>query len=163
MHRKEKLQAQWIPFQEHQMKKTYPYIISSFLYIYKSIIILDLEFDWCGIGEVWKIYWILDVCSPQKYFLVQQKCSLFLNRFLLAIQACLLYKHEANIRGGGKTVHVVCKYLSGSQLKKRALGAVGVTPLPLITTLYPCWSVDISFKDDITGILLLGVPFMYVY
>ncbi len=62
------------------MKKTYPYIISSFLY--KSIIILVLEFDCYGIGEVWKIYRILDVSSSTVVFSVfsikiQRKLSLF--------------------------------------------------------------------------------------
>jgi hypothetical protein len=32
-------------------------------------------------------------------------------------------------------------------------GRSGVRPLPLTTTLFPSWSVDISFKDDVTVIL----------
>jgi hypothetical protein len=31
---------------------------------------------------------------------------------------------------------------------------------PLSTTLFPRWSVDISYKDDVTVILLLGASFM---
>ena len=51
------------------MMKTYPYFISSF-FMYKSIIILDLEFDCYGIGEVWKIYRISDVSSSTEVFSV---------------------------------------------------------------------------------------------
>ncbi len=43
---------------------------------------------------------------------------------------------------------------------REGVGAGGVTPLPLITTLIPSCSVDISFKDDVTVILLLAVSFM---
>jgi hypothetical protein len=50
-----------------------------------------------------------------------------------------------------KSVHVVFKYLSKSLLL--------LTP-----TLFPGLSVDISFKDDVTVIFLLGVSFMiYVW
>ncbi len=31
---------------------------------------------------------------------------------------------------------------------------------PLVSTLFPTWSVDISFKDDVTVILLLDVSFL---
>jgi hypothetical protein len=55
-----------------------------------------------------------------------------------------------NIRDGGKTVHVVFKYLKG--------GGGGVPPVT--TTHFLGCSVDISFKDDITVILLLNVSFM---
>jgi hypothetical protein len=55
-------------------------------------------------------------------------------------------RHEANIRFGLKTVHVVFKYLS--------MGAGGGTP----TTLLPHPYVDISLKDD-AAVILLRDPF----
>jgi hypothetical protein len=58
-----------------------------------------------------------------------------------------------NIRREGKTVHVVFKYLSRLQDRR-----VGIYPLTAI--LFLSWSIDISFYDDVTGILLLGVSFM---
>jgi hypothetical protein len=45
-----------------------------------------------------------------------------------------------NSLGGGKPVHVIFKYL--------------------FTNLFPSLSVDISFEDDVTVILLLDVSFM---
>jgi hypothetical protein len=54
--------------------------------------------------------------------------------------------HESNIRDGGKTVHVVHKYLFRS-LKYERVGAGGVTPRPQFD--------PSSFKDDVTIILLL--------
>jgi hypothetical protein len=56
---------------------------------------------------------------------------------LMTMPSCgisLLCVHEANIRGGGKTVHVVFKYLSRN-LSRRGFGAARVTP-PSPTTLY---------------------------
>jgi hypothetical protein len=52
-----------------------------------------------------------------------------------------------------KTAHVVFKHMCRSLL---CTGVGGVTPFPLITTLFPSRSVDISYKDDVTVILLLG-------
>jgi hypothetical protein len=44
---------------------------------------------------------------------------------------------------------------------ERGIGAGGVRPSPLNTTLFPSYIfVDISFEDDVTVILLLGVSFM---
>jgi hypothetical protein len=43
-------------------------------------------------------------------------------------------RNKANIRDGGKTVHVVFKYLSRSLLVERGgMGAGRVTPFPLTT------------------------------
>jgi hypothetical protein len=69
--------------------------------------------------------------------------------------------HEENIRDGGKTVHVVFKYLSRSLLLK-GVGAGAVSPPShphhqLISQL-----IRISFKDDITIILLLSVSFLVI-
>ncbi len=58
-----------------------------------------------------------------------------------------------------KIVHVVFKYLPRSLLLK-GVAADGVMPPPLNTTRFPSWFVDISFKDDITVVLLPGVPFV---
>jgi hypothetical protein len=59
--------------------------------------------------------------------------------------------NEENIRGGEKTVHVVCP-----EARKRWV-AGGVTPSPLSTTQFASLSVDISFKDDVTVILRLDI------
>ncbi len=39
-------------------------------------------------------------------------------------------------------------------------GAGGVTPPPLTITLFPRWSVDISFKDDVTVILRFDASYI---
>jgi hypothetical protein len=70
-----------------------------------------------------------------------------------AIYCTVQYKHEANIQSGGKNVHVGIIYLSRNLLVERG-GVGGVTPPPYATTLFPSWPVDISFKDDVTIILL---------
>ncbi len=57
--------------------------------------------------------------------------------------------HEANIRGGGKAVHVVFKTPAGVR-------EGGIMPFTLTTTLLLSGSVDIWFKDDVTVILPLG-------
>ncbi len=51
------------------------------------------------------------------------------------------------------------KYLSRSLLRK-GVWTSGVTPPKLTTTLFPIWSGNISFTDDVAVILLLGVSFM---
>ncbi len=66
--------------------------------------------------------------------------------------------HEGNIRYGGKTVHIVFKYLS------RSVGVCDVTLPPLLPPC--CWSMYKnvhSFKDDVTHILLLGFSSMIVF
>jgi hypothetical protein len=82
------------------------------------------------------------MCKNSKYvFLyIQQKPWTFLS--------ILPFGHlsEANIRGGGKTVHVVFKYLSSK-----------ATP----STLRPSLSVDFSLKDDRTVIFFLSVSSRY--
>ncbi len=75
---------------------------------------------------------------------------------------CKVLALEANIWDGGKTVHVVFKNLSRFCCRYWGTGkgwghGVGEEPLsPLTTTLFSSWSVNISFKDDVTVILLLG-------
>ena len=58
--------------------------------------------------------------------------------------------HEANNRGGGKTVHVVFKYLSNSLLQK-GVGRSNASPL-LTTTQLIC---GFFIEDDVTVILLV--------
>jgi hypothetical protein len=53
-----------------------------------------------------------------------------------------------------KNVHVVFKFVCC----RKGWGLEEVTPPPL--PLFPGWSVDISLRDDLTVILLLGVSFM---
>jgi hypothetical protein len=67
--------------------------------------------------------------------------------------------------GGGKPVHVVFKYLFRSLLYSISRGGDGrryasPSPPPFTSTLFPSWSGDISFKDDVNVILLLGVSYM---
>jgi hypothetical protein len=64
--------------------------------------------------------------------------------------------HEANIRGGGKTVHVVFKYLS-PQKPDEERGGDEVMAQSSLYPILPNCSVDISCKNDVTVILLLGV------
>jgi hypothetical protein len=67
-----------------------------------------------------------------------------------------VYYHDAKIRGGGKTVHVVFKYAVCSEANGRGKG--GVSHAPLCTSQLICGYL---FKeDDVTIILLLGVSFM---
>jgi hypothetical protein len=73
-------------------------------------------------------------------------------------------KHEANIRSGGKTVHVVFSVNIYPEVywKKRG-GRRSIAPPPPpkknpITILIPSWSVDISLQDDVTVIVFLCVP-----
>jgi hypothetical protein len=64
-------------------------------------------------------------------------------------------RHEANIRDGGKTVHVVFKNIG---LPAVGVGAGGVTPSyhhPISQLI-----LDVLFKDDVTVILFLGVSFL---
>ncbi len=70
-----------------------------------------------------------------------------------------LGKNKYEIRGG-KTVHVVLKYLFRSLLQKRVGGVGRSNSFALITTFFPSWSPYILFKDDVTVILLLGVSFL---
>ncbi len=70
------------------------------------------------------------------------------------LQECQNHKCKAieeNIWGGGKTVHVVKR-------SRRRARELRLPPLPRRP--FPNWSVDISFKDDVTVILLLCVSFM---
>ncbi len=62
------------------------------------------------------------------------------------------YLHEAKIQDGGKTVHVVFKYVSRRLLYE---GARAVENLPPSTSPY-------FIKDDVTVIRLLGVSFMVI-
>ncbi len=43
------------------------------------------------------------------------------------------------------------------------MGVGGVTPPPLIATIFPCWTIDISFQDDVNVILLLSVSFVTIW
>jgi hypothetical protein len=43
---------------------------------------------------------------------------------------------------------------------QKEVGENGVTPLPLTTHFFPSLSEDISFEDDVTVILLLGIYFI---
>jgi hypothetical protein len=67
---------------------------------------------------------------------------------------------ELYLRGGGKTLHVV---ICLEACCRKGWGAGGVTPPSLTTTLFSSCSVDISFEDDVTVILLLGVSFMFEF
>ncbi len=54
----------------------------------------------------------------------------------------------------------------GEACFRKKLAASGVPPPPPPTNLFPSWSVDISFKDDVTVILLIGdslIVFNYEY
>jgi len=68
------------------------------------------------------------------------------------------YRHEGNIRCGGKPVHVVFKYLSRSLLKKRSVGRLIKPPPPLLNN--PFYQLDVSLKGDVTIFLIFGISFM---
>jgi hypothetical protein len=60
---------------------------------------------------------------------------------------------------GGKTVHVVFKYLPG-RLQWKGVGAAGITRPPSPPTLFPSNPWVFHLKDDVTVIPLLCVSFM---
>jgi hypothetical protein len=66
--------------------------------------------------------------------------------------------HQANIQGGGKIVHVVFKYSICPEVCCRK--GCGRAEFASPYSLPPFFPVDISFKDDVTVILLLYVSFM---
>jgi hypothetical protein len=71
--------------------------------------------------------------------------------------------HKVKIRDWGKSVHVVFNYLFRGLLHKDVNWAGGMTPSPLITTIFLYEkTLNMSVKDEVTVLLLIGVSFIPV-
>jgi hypothetical protein len=81
--------------------------------------------------------------------------------FMFPTSIALLYRHKENIRGGGKlftsSLNTVCAQKSAVERDGGGLSNASTTHQHPISKLIRGY---ISFKDDVTDILLLSVSFM---